>query len=115
MAPELLLSKSPKYDQNVDVFAMGVCFFQLCYWVNPYDASKFKYVPEYEKYALSNEPESIKNKYLQQNIYSKEVNDIINRMLEKDPKKRIDSLSARNYAKQYFIEKYVKIHLLMLL
>ena len=108
MAPELLLSESPKYDQKVDVFAMGVCFFQLCYWVNPYDASKFKYVPEYEKYVFSNEPESIKNKYLQQNIYSKEVNDIINQMLEKDPKKRIDSLAARNYAKQYFIEKYVK-------
>ena len=108
MAPELFLSEYPKYDKKIDVFAMGVSFFQLCYWDNPYDTSKFEDWGAYKRYIFSNEPDNFKKKYFQKNIYSNEVNDIIYKMMEKDPVKRIDTLEAYNEVRKYFVEKYVK-------
>ena len=90
MAPELH-TIDPEYDQKIDVYSMGITFFELCYWCNPYY------------------PTQVKDLYFQQNIYPKEVNDIINQMIEKDPAKRINSKKAYDYVKKYFIIKYARI------
>ena len=76
-APEFFVDdKKRKYDQKVDVYAMGICFFGL--------ASKDK-------------------KY-----YSKELNEIIDKMTERDAAKRYTSEEAYLKIKKIYLKKYVK-------
>ena len=89
MAPEIKRNFG-SYGQGVDVYSMGIAFFELCYWCNPYDYNEKK--------------ENIYNK----NIYSKELNELIDKMIEKNPSYRINSYQAYSIAKKYFIQKFVK-------
>ena len=89
MAPEIQRNFG-LYGQNVDVYSMGIAFFELCYWCNPYDYNV------------------IKEKYYNKNIYSKELNDLIDKMIEKNASNRFSSYQAFSIAKKYFIQKYVK-------
>ena len=87
-APEI--ERRMAYSQSVDVYSMGVAFFELCYWCKPDD------------YGVNKED------YYKKNIYSKELNDFIDKMMEKDAANRITSYQACSIAKKYFIQKYVK-------
>ena len=56
-------------DQKNDVYNMGVCFYEMCYFCHP----------------------KMKNTYNNKEKYTDELNNIINCMLEKDKKKRENS------------------------
>ena len=88
MAPEI---RDPNgYDQKVDIFSMGISFFELMYWCKPYD------------YDVN------KQNFYDQNIYSKEINNFVDKMIEKKPTNRMKSNDAYVIAKRYFIDKFVK-------
>ena len=86
-APEI---KKKSYSQKIDIYSMGTAFFELCYGCKPY-------INIYGK-----------DSFYQKNIYSKELNSLIDDMIQKDENKRIDSYKAYNIAKKYFIKKFVK-------
>ena len=88
MAPEI--KSYMEYGQSVDIYSMGIAFFELCYWCIP-DGCNI-----------------IKEDYYKKNIYSKELNDLIDKMLQKNESNRITSYQACSIAKKYFIQKYVK-------
>ena len=94
MAPEVKRNEriSYIYGQKIDVYSMGVSFFELCYGTKPYQL--------YER----------KNKfyYFDQKIYSNELNKIIDQMIEKDDKRRISSEDAYFIIRKNFISRYVK-------
>ena len=84
MAKELI--QQNEYDQKVDVYAMGVSFFEMCYFFNP---------------RLS------KNKQI--NVqYSNELRSIINMMMEEDKNKRKTSEEIFNLIKTEYSNKYAK-------
>ena len=85
-APEIG-NKSP-YGPKIDIYSMGASFYELCYGHIPYKFQKLK----------DNEGA----------MYSKELKDFINKMIEKDPSKRPTSNEAMTFAKNYFIKNYVK-------
>ena len=87
-APEL--SSYNGYDEKIDVYSMGSTFFELCYLKNHHRIDVDKY------------------DYFVKTIYSKELNDLIKRMIEDDPENRITSFEAKSIAKKYYIQKYVK-------
>ena len=86
-APEV---KNESYCQKIDIYSMGIVFFELCYKCNPYENIKGK------------------DSYYEQNIYSKELNNLVDKMIQKNEDDRIDSNQALNIAKKYFIKKFVK-------
>ena len=85
-APEM--NGRDDYNEKVDVYSMGVTFFELCYYTNPKTCDK--------------------DYYFEQNIYSKELNDLIRQMLRVDPDDRISSFEAVVIAKKYYIQKFLK-------
>ena len=87
-APEL--SNFNGYDEKIDVYSMGSTFFELCYLKNHHRIDVDKY------------------DYFEKKIYSKELNDLIKRMIENDPENRITSFEAKSISKKYYIQKYVK-------
>ena len=91
MAPEVKRNKNYiyKYGPKVDVFSMGVSYFELCYGCKPYEKGK-------------------KADYFNKKIYSNELNKIVDKMTDKDDRKRISSDDAYFYIRKYFINKYVK-------
>ena len=76
------------YNEKIDVYSMGVSFFELCYFQNPKCVDK--------------------DYYLDKNTYSKELNDLIRGMLKVDPYDRITSFEAVAIAKKYYIQKFLK-------
>ena len=84
-APEM---NSYNYDEKVDVYSMGSTFFELCYLTNHHTVDK--------------------SDYFEKNIYSKELNDLIENMIEDDPEERCSSFEAYDIAKKYYILKFLK-------
>ena len=95
MAPEVeeLDKDKRKYDQKADVFSMGISFFKLAYndYPYPYDSGK-----------------DLRNKYYSKNLYSQEINHIIDMMIQKEKENRFTTLDAYSEIKKIYIEKYVK-------
>ena len=91
MAPEVIRNKHMdyKYGPKIDVFSMGVSYFELCYGCKPYEKGK-------------------KADYFNKKIYSDELNKIVDKMTDKDDRKRLTSDDAYLYIRKYFINKYVK-------
>ena len=83
------------YDQKVDVYSMGVSFFEMCYFHVP------KYFIE-GKYVKIVRPED-KNVH-----YSKELLNIIDLMLEEDKNKRKSSKEILTMIEYEFSKKYNK-------
>ena len=81
-----LNDKAVEYGQKVDVYSMGASFFELCYL------------------HLPNEKLEIDDKI----NYSKEMLDIIQLMLEENPKKRKDSEFFLKKIQEKFSEKYFR-------
>ena len=97
MSPEMLFEKN--YDLKTDVYSMGVTFFELCYW-------HFPRVPSMSfdgDVKLIDVP--IKNN---QNVYSQELLNIIQKMLEKDKLKRPSSAEILELLNIEFNKKYAK-------
>ena len=83
------------YDQKVDVYSMGVSFFEMCYF----------HIPKYfiqGKYVKIVRPED-KNVH-----YSKEILNIIELMLEEDKNKRKTSAEILKMIENEFSKKYNK-------
>ena len=88
MAPEI---NTGNYDKRVDVYSMGISFFQLMYWRNPY------------------EPGVNRLNLYGQKIYSNEMNEFVEKMIQKNVGQRTSSSNeAFITAKKYFIKKFVK-------
>ena len=91
MAPEVKKNERMMYiySQKIDVYSMGVSFFELCYGTKPYQKESNSY-------------------YFDQKIYSYELNKIIEQMIEKDDKRRISSEDAYFIIRKNLINRYVK-------
>ena len=91
MAPEVKRNERMdyKYGPKADVYSMGVSFFELCYGDKPYQRGN-------------------KNQYYAKKIYSKELNKIVDEMIEKDDMKRPSSEESYYVIKKNFINRYVK-------
>ena len=79
--------KDCDYDQKVDVYSMGVSFYEICYFHLPKKNKRF----------------SFENAH-----YSEELKSIINLMLEEDKNKRKTSEEIYNMIKNEYSRKYVK-------
>ena len=74
-----------EYDQKIDVYSMGVAFYYMCYYCFPDED----------------------NKKEKNNIgYSKEMLNIINQMLQLDPKKRQSSKEVLEQIQKEFSKRY---------
>ena len=91
MAPEVARNDHmiSKYGPKADVYSMGVSYFELCYGCKPYEKGK-------------------KANYFNKKIYSDELNKIVDKMTDKDDRRRPTSDDAYFYIRKYFINKYVK-------
>ena len=98
MSPEMI--NYSKYDLKTDVYSMGVTFFVLCFWDFP------------RKPAMDMNLElTIVDMPIQhnQNFYSKELVDIIKKMIEKDKNKRPSSKEVLDMLIKEFNKKYAKV------
>ena len=97
MSPEML--SQSKYSFGTDIYSMGVTFFRLCFW-------------EYPRIPRRNLLGGItlEDKPIEKNkdFYSKELVDIIYKMLEKDKNKRPNSETILNLLQNEFNKKYAK-------
>ena len=91
MAPEVKRNERmiSTYGTKADVYSMGVSFFELCYGCKPYESGK-------------------KEDFYNKNLYSKELNHIVDIMIERNDRKRPNSDDAYFYIRKYFIKRYVK-------
>ena len=104
LAPEL--NDNDKYESISDMWALGIIIHYFRFKSFPYDASSFK--------DIMNQINSGKNKICSSN--NQELNDLIEKLLAKDPKKRMNwddyfrhpFFTNRNYLKYYKIGD--KIH-----
>ena len=85
-APEVNRFGNP-YGKKIDIYSMGVSFYELCYGHFPNEKKP-------------KEDEGI--------MYSKELKDFIDKMIKKDPNERPNCNEIMIYAKNYFINHYVK-------
>ena len=91
-SPEILNNK--EYSKKTDIFSLGVVFHKLCYYSYPFIINRTK-----DGYVLK--PNENKENL---NVYSEEMRNIINLMLNEEEKNRPDSTSL--YAS--ILKEYVK-------
>ena len=101
MAKEVI--EENEYDQKVDVYSMGVSFFEMCYFHIPKKIRREKIGGKYRFKFIKIEEKG--DKLLN---YSKELLDIINLMLEEDKDKRKTSEEIYNMIKDEYSRKYIK-------
>ena len=109
MAPEIL--KKEEYNQNIDIWALGITCIELAEYEPPYS----KYSPvEVLKKIIKNPPKGLN----EPNNWSKEFNDFISRCLELDKNKRpfsdellkhdfITNLDKKNLNRNLIIYKFL--------
>ena len=88
VAPEVQLCQN--YDQKADIYSMGITFYALCYASHPY-------INNNNMNELNND-----------NYYSKELRDIICKMIQINPLDRINTSDLYSLIKKCYIKKYVK-------
>ena len=98
MSPEML--NQDVYDQKTDVYSMGCTFFELCYFQPPRKAS---YSNISKLVVFQNIPIE-ENK----NYYSKELNDIIELMIEVNPEKRPTAEEICYMVRKEYIKTFLK-------
>ena len=102
MAKEILEGK--EYDQKVDVYSMGVSFYEMCYFHVPklyFESQDFNGKKIYK--SIKVEKSEDKNVH-----YSQELLNIINLMIEDDKDKRKTSLEILNMIENEFNKRYIK-------
>ena len=97
MSPEMI--NELNYDLKHDIYSMGVTFFQLCFWDFP-RKNQISFDGDIKLVDVE-----IKNN---KNYYSKELINIINKMLEMDKTKRPDSNTILQLLNYEFNKKYSK-------
>ena len=108
MAPELLLNQSEKlvYTNKADLWSIGVCFFQMIFGRLPWD------VKDLEELKLKVQTQSGKNLQFPTNNehfkISAECQELLIRLLEPDPKKRIEWDDLFNHKLFALHEKHKK-------
>ena len=102
MAKEVM--EENEYDQKVDVYSMGVSFFEMCYFHIPKRVYKGRDINGNTIYKF------VKVQSLEDNNvhYSQELLNIINLMLEEDKDKRKTSQEIFDMIKNEYSHKYVK-------
>ena len=75
------------YDQKVDIYSMGVSFYELC----------FGHIPSNKNFNFNDD-----------GFYSKEIKEFIRKMIDEDENKRPTCNESMAYAKDFFIKLYVK-------
>ena len=93
-----------EYDQKVDVYSMGVSFFELCYFHSPHQISHSfdnngNRILKFQKIVYPEDKNA---------PYSKELLNIIDLMLEEDKDKRKTSKEILRMIQDEFSKKYVK-------
>ena len=88
MAPEIQAKKN--YDQKVDVFSMGICFYVLCFKTFPYLNGQYML------------------ELVSDNIYSDELKEIIKLMININQYERPTSFEIFQLFKKYYTKKYMK-------
>ena len=102
MAKEILEGK--EYDQKVDVYSMGVSFYEMCYFHTPniiVISKDFKGNTIFK--FIKNEKDEDKNVH-----YSQKLLNIIDLMLEEDKDKRKTSEEILNLIKKEYTKRYPK-------
>ena len=97
MSPEMIYEL--QYDLKTDVYSMGVTFFELCFWHLP----RIPALSLDGGIRLANVP--IRNNI---DVYSKELVDIIYKMLEMEKEKRPNSDEVLQLLTKEFNKKYAK-------
>ena len=98
MSPEMINNED--YDQKTDVYSMGCAIFEICYFQPP------------RKTVPSNIPNIINFQDIpiteNKNIYSKQLNNIINLMIALNPNKRPSSEEICQMVKDEYIKTFLK-------
>ena len=95
MAPEMYSDQG--YGSKIDVYALGITFFDMCYFEHPRELVQTKDSLGMPVLDLRDLP--IK---FNQNIYSNELKNLIKWMMERDHRKRPTSAEAFNYVKNVY-------------
>ena len=93
-----------QYDEKVDIFAMGISFYEMCYFHKP------KEIADEEFDELGNKKITFENieEFGDDEVnYSKELLDIIHLMLIEDIKKRVNAKCILEKIKEEFSKKYI--------
>lgn len=94
MSPEIINHLG--YDNKVDVYALGVTFHEICYFNTP-RRIKQEIGPQGINVKLEDIPPQSNANY-----YSKEIYNLIQRMIQPDPNKRPNSFELLNYIKSIY-------------
>ena len=98
MSPEMI--NNDDYDQKTDVYSMGCAFFEICYFQPPRKA-----VPSNLPGLVVFQDIPIKEN---NNLYSPQLNKIINLMIEVKPEKRLTSEEICNMVRNEYIKTFLK-------
>lgn len=87
MAPELLNAESGKisYTNKLDLWSIGICFYEMLYGDVPWDTSSLN---ELKEMVIKDSGKNLKFKAKPE--ISKEAKDLLARLIEADPNKRIE-------------------------
>jgi len=94
MSPEMI--NNDEYDQKTDVYSMGCTIYELCFFQAPRRAAP-SLVPGVIMFMEIPKKQNI-------NCYSKQLQEIINKMIEIDPKKRPTSEQIREMVRNEYIK-----------
>ena len=95
MAPEMFADEG--YENKIDVYALGITFFEMCFFDHPRQLVRTK--DSFGNMALDLKDLSPK---FNQNIYSNKLQELIFWMIEKDHKKRCTLSEAFSYVKNIY-------------
>ena len=98
MSPEMFTKTG--YTNKVDVYALGISFFVMCYYEPPRQIVEVKTAQ-----GVRGEIQDIPPKY-NVNFYSKEMTSLINWMIERDPNKRPTAQEVLNYVRKIYNSKF---------
>ena len=98
MSPEMFTNTG--YSNKVDVYALGISFFEMCFYDAPRQIVEIK-TPQ----GVRGEIQDIPPKY-NNNVYSKEMTNLIYWMIERDPNKRPTAQEVLNYVRKIYNTKF---------
>lgn len=109
MAPEMFSGKG--YDSKIDIYALGCSFHILCYFSLP---RKINIHDDINGKSGTIDDIPIEN-FKNLDYYSKEIKDLIYRMIERDHTKRPNSEEVYNYVKELYNKRNEKIIMILFL